>query len=75
MGSGISPEIKHGIRENAKFIYGIWDWTTSREAGFVEILAWDAVLGENDIRDRDGMAEVRDVGLPGSGSPLSDPVT
>lgn len=51
------------------------DWTTSREAGFVEILAWDAVLGENDIRDRDGMTEVRDVGLPGSGSPLSDPVT
>ena len=49
--------------------------TVSREAGFVEILAWDAVLGENDIRDRDGMTEVRDVGLPGSGSPLSDPVT
>ena len=50
--------------------------TASREAGFVEILASDAVLGENDIRDRDGMAGVRDVGLPGSGPlPLSDPVT
>ena len=67
--SGISPETKLGIRENAKFIYGIRHLTASREAGLGEILAWDPVLGETILEIE--MADVRDVGLPKSGpSPL-----
>lgn len=70
---GISPEIKYGIRENAEFIYEIRHMTASREAGFAEILAWDAVLGENDIRDRDGRRS--GCGIAGIRTPLLDPVT
>ena len=65
--SGISSETKLGIRENAKFIYGIRDLTAPREAGFGEILAWDAVFGETIFGIE--MADVRDVGLAGIRTP------
>ena len=37
-------EILCGIRENAKYVDGIRDLTTTRDAGFAKILARDAVL-------------------------------
>ena len=39
----------HGIRENAKFLNGIRDLTSTREAGFAKILAQGVVLGKKTV--------------------------
>lgn len=46
-------DIQCGIRENAEFLDGIRELTTTRETGFAEILERDVVLGKNGTQGRD----------------------
>ena len=46
-------DIQCGIRENAEFLDGIRELTTTRETGFAEILERDVVLGRNGTQSRD----------------------
>ena len=46
-------DIQCGIWENAEFLDGIRELTTTRETGFAEILERDVVLGKNGTQGRD----------------------
>ena len=45
--------IQCGIRENAEFVDGMRELTTTWETGFAEILERDVVLGKNGTKGRD----------------------
>ena len=46
LGTRDLADIQYGIRENAKFLDGIRELTTTRATGFAEILERDSVLVE-----------------------------
>ena len=69
-------DIQCGIRENAEFLDGIRELTTTRATGFSEISERDVVLGKNGTQGRDDRSWGCwiDVNVA-SGTPFLDPAS